>query len=1114
MNRRFFAGALLNLLLAASVSAQVPTKMSYQGVLTDGSGAPVADGNHSLVFKLYSVSTAGSALWTETQGSVNTTNGVLSVVLGSVTPIGIAFDGALWLGIEVDGGGELTPRIELTTSPYSFQAKSVDDDAVTSAKIADGTIVSADVAGGEVVTSVNTLKDAITLAAGANVTITPAGNTLTFASSAAGGNNLDMAYDEGGVGVGRTITADNGAVDVQGTGGLTVNGGVGIGTTTLDGGKLRVSTGSGTTPALLMSNGEGIWGRNAGNTNSMFIVGTDGSDRIQFGEIGGAAPNQGMTFQTNGSERVRIDNAGLVGIGIAAPADQLHVDAGQIRVSNSAAVSLVGANAGLINYNGGTGFLEIASNSLGANSGIDFLTSQSAAATSKMRINAAGNVAIGAATPAAKLHVNNGSLLLDGTTGAIPATGAGTRLMWYPAKAAFRAGVVAGTQWDDANIGANSTVGGGQNNQAAGVDATIAGGTTNTASGAQSTVGGGTTNVASGTQAGVLGGSGNTASGNTSTISGGLSNTATDDYGTVAGGWANRAGDNAGTTADEPYAAVGGGSGNMASAQYSTVGGGNGNTVTDYYGTIGGGFSNQAGDNAGATNDRQYATVGGGNSNTASGIQSTVTGGAINVASGSQSFVGGGNNNTSSSTNTTISGGATNTATLSYATVGGGENNDATHNWATVAGGSNNDASEQYSTIAGGINNIASGLYSTVPGGHTNSAVGQFSFAAGRQAKANHDGAFVWGDQTAADFASTAADQFLIRASGGVGIGMTSPGAQLDVETQTLGIAGRFYDTSVNRGVGSPIVYVRTPNDTVNDNTVGMFGVGDDGDTSLLGNLFRITQAGNVGIGTTSPTALLEVAGDLLVGGPTAANKAVYSSANAHLRLLSGNSGGAALVFQAGTPGAPTEHMRIDGATGNVGLGTAVVTEKLMVAGNVVPSADNTYTSGTSALRWSALWAMNGTIQTSDRRLKESIEASPYGLDEVMELRPVSYSWKDQPGQGRNVGLIAQEVQPLIPEAVHVGDDERQTLGLNYADLVPVLAKAIQEQQEIIEQQREQLAKHEAEDGAMRARMDNLNRKLDLLAASIERDSSTLGSAEDSKEAVRRQTMASASSNN
>ena len=90
------ASLLLALTLSSGVlSAQVPAKMSYQGVLTDGSGAPVADGNHSLVFKLYSVSTAGSALWTETQATVNTTNGVLSVVLGSVTSINIAFDGAL-----------------------------------------------------------------------------------------------------------------------------------------------------------------------------------------------------------------------------------------------------------------------------------------------------------------------------------------------------------------------------------------------------------------------------------------------------------------------------------------------------------------------------------------------------------------------------------------------------------------------------------------------------------------------------------------------------------------------------------------------------------------------------------------------------------------------------------------------------------------------------------------------------------------------------------------------------------------------------------------------------------------------------------------------------------
>lgn len=48
------------------------------------------------------------------------------------------------------------------------------------------------------------------------------------------------------------------------------------------------------------------------------------------------------------------------------------------------------------------------------------------------------------------------SILATGTTGATPVSGAGTRMMWIPSKAAFRAGLVAGTQWDDANIGARS----------------------------------------------------------------------------------------------------------------------------------------------------------------------------------------------------------------------------------------------------------------------------------------------------------------------------------------------------------------------------------------------------------------------------------------------------------------------------------------------------------------------------------------------------------------------------------------------------------------------------------------------------------------------------------
>ncbi|MFW6158529.1 MAG: hypothetical protein ACOC8E_04140, partial [Planctomycetota bacterium] len=78
-------------------------------------------------------------------------------------------------------------------------------------------------------------------------------------------------------------------------------------------------------------------------------------------------------------------------------------------------------------------------------------------------------------------------------------------------------------------------------------------------------------------------------------------------------------------------------------------------------------------------------------------------------------------------------------------------------------------------------NNTASGNISTVPGGEDNVAAGDYSFAAGWRAKANHDGTFVWADATGPEFGSTGPRQFLIRASGGVGIGLTNPSEALDV---------------------------------------------------------------------------------------------------------------------------------------------------------------------------------------------------------------------------------------------------------------------------------------------------------------------------------------------
>ena len=90
------------------------------------------------------------------------------------------------------------------------------------------------------------------------------------------------------------------------------------------------------------------------------------------------------------------------------------------------------------------------------------------------------------------------------------------------------------------------------------------------------------------------------------------------------------------------------------------------------------------------------------------------------------------------------------------------------------------------------MENTNSGPYATVPGGDQNLA-GTNSLAAGHRAKANHDGTFVWADSNVSDFASTGNDQFLIRASGGVGIGTNNP-------SQTLHVIGNILATGTVNG--------------------------------------------------------------------------------------------------------------------------------------------------------------------------------------------------------------------------------------------------------------------------------------------------------------------------
>jgi hypothetical protein len=78
-------------------------------------------------------------------------------------------------------------------------------------------------------------------------------------------------------------------------------------------------------------------------------------------------------------------------------------------------------------------------------------------------------------------------------------------------------------------------------------------------------------------------------------------------------------------------------------------------------------------------------------------------------------------------------------------------------------------------------------------------------------------------------------------------------------------------------------------------------------------------------------------------------------------------------------------------------------------------------------------------VCASDAELKQDVRPLSYGLRELTRLRPVKWNWKHATTRQLNFGLVAQEVQPVLPELILHGVDEKGSLGLNYMGLIPVL---------------------------------------------------------------------------
>jgi hypothetical protein len=163
--------------------------------------------------------------------------------------------------------------------------------------------------------------------------------------------------------------------------------------------------------------------------------------------------------------------------------------------------------------------------------------------------------------------------------------------------------------------------------------------------------------------------------------------------------------------------------------------------------------------------------IGGGRSNaiTSAGTNAVIAGGSGNTASTNFATIGGGRANTNNGYGSTIGGGEENTALDELSTVAGGFKNTAGSACDTVGGGQENTATNAFATVGGGYRNLASASFAAVVGGRDNLASGTGALAAGIEAKATNDGAFVWGNYaTTNDTVSTNNFSWTVRAHGGV----------------------------------------------------------------------------------------------------------------------------------------------------------------------------------------------------------------------------------------------------------------------------------------------------------------------------------------------------------
>ena len=93
---------------------------------------------------------------------------------------------------------------------------------------------------------------------------------------------------------------------------------------------------------------------------------------------------------------------------------------------------------------------------------------------------------------------------------------------------------------------------------------------------------------------------------------------------------------------------------------------------------------------------------------------------------------------------------------------------------------------------------------------------------------------------------------------------------------------------------------------------------------------------------------------------------------------------------------------------------------------------------------------------TSDARLKENIEPINDGVEKLMAMNPVTFTWKSDPDKKTQQGFIAQDMQDISPESVNILDGQ-DMLGMDYGRITPIIVSALQDAMKRIQELEEKI---------------------------------------------------------